>query len=97
MSPQGGNEMNECSLVISGEAGQGIQTVEHLVTRVLKDSGYHVFATKEYMSRVRGGSNSTSIRVSSGRVTSCAERIDLLIPLSPEGTPRGKMIESMRE
>lgn len=82
------NRPKEFSIVISGRAGQGIQTLEYLVTRVLKDSGYHVFATKEYMSRVRGGSNSTAIRVSSGRVTSFAERIDLLIPLSPDGIPR---------
>lgn len=80
----------EVSIVIIGEAGQGIQTLETLVTWVLKDSGYNVFATKEFMSRVRGGSNSTSIRVSENRVNTCVDRIDLLIPLAADGIPRLK-------
>jgi len=60
----------------------GIQTVEFLLTRILKLAGYNVFATKEYMSRIRGGTNSTEIRVSSGSVGASASRIDILIPLN---------------
>ncbi len=78
----------DVSVVICGEAGQGIQTLETLLTWVLKDSGYHVFATKEFMSRVRGGSNSTSIRVAAHRVDAYVDRIDILIPLSADGIPR---------
>jgi 2-oxoglutarate ferredoxin oxidoreductase subunit alpha len=74
----------DISIVLCGEAGQGIQTVEQLLTRILKLSGYYVFATKEYMSRVRGGSNSTQIRVSSNPVQAPIARIDLLIPLDKE-------------
>lgn len=70
------------SIVLAGEAGQGIQTVEYILTRVLKLSGYNVFASKEYMSRIRGGTNSTEIRISSRRVSSFLDRIDILIPLS---------------
>jgi 2-oxoglutarate ferredoxin oxidoreductase subunit alpha len=88
----GGKEMNdkslsrfkdEVSIVLCGEAGQGIQTVEHILTQTLKLSGYHVFSTEEYMSRIRGGSNSTLVRVSSNRVSAPVDRIDLLIPFSP--------------
>ena len=71
----------DVSIVLCGEAGQGIQTVEELLTRILKLSGYYVFATKEYMSRVRGGSNSTQIRVSNSPIQSPVSRIDILIPL----------------
>jgi 2-oxoglutarate ferredoxin oxidoreductase subunit alpha len=73
---------NDVSIVLCGEAGQGIQTVEHILTRVLKLAGYNVFSTKEFMSRIRGGSNSTSIRVSSGRTSAYVDRMDILIPLS---------------
>ncbi|MCX8117598.1 MAG: 2-oxoacid:acceptor oxidoreductase subunit alpha [Desulfobacterota bacterium] len=73
----------EISIVLCGEAGQGIQTVEHLLTRTLKLSGYHVFSSQEYMSRIRGGSNSTWIRVSNHRVAAPVNRIDLLIPFNP--------------
>ncbi|NIS74672.1 MAG: 2-oxoacid:acceptor oxidoreductase subunit alpha [Deltaproteobacteria bacterium] len=82
------NNGGEVSIVICGEAGQGIQTLETLVTWVLKNSGYNVFATKEFMSRVRGGANSTSIRVAAQRVAAYVDRIDLLIPLLPDGIPR---------
>jgi len=70
------------SIVLCGQAGQGIQTVEHLLTRIFKLAGYNVFATKEYMSRIRGGMNSTSIRVGSGPVRASVSGIDILIPLN---------------
>src|SRR4030042_1601060 len=70
------------SIVLCGQAGMGIQTVEGILTRMLKQAGYNVFATKEYMSRVRGGNNSTQIRVSSGPVSAFVNRTDILIPLN---------------
>ena len=73
---------DDISIVLCGEAGQGIQTVEHLLTRTLKLAGHNVFSTQEFMSRIRGGSNSTSIRVSSRRVSAPVDRADILIPLS---------------
>ena len=72
----------DVSIVICGEAGQGIQTVESILVQAIKMGGYHVFSSKEYMSRVRGGENSTEIRISSKRLTSYVERIDILLALS---------------
>jgi len=72
----------DVSIVLCGEAGQGVQTVEFLLTRLLKLAGHHVFATKEYMSRIRGGANSTTIRVANHRVAAYLERMDILIALS---------------
>lgn len=70
------------SIVLCGEAGQGIQTVEAILVQAIKMGGYHVFSSKEYMSRVRGGENSTEIRISSRRVTAYVDRIDVLLALS---------------
>jgi len=75
---------DDISIVLCGAAGQGIQTVEQLLTHAFKLSGYNLFSTKEYMSRVRGGSNSTQLRVSSKKVRACLERIDILFPLNRE-------------
>ncbi len=75
-----GVERGDISIVLCGQAGQGIQTVENILVHGLKLSGYHVFATKEYMSRVRGGMNSTEIRISSRRVSAYTDRIDILVP-----------------
>ena len=73
----------DISVVIGGAAGQGIQTVEAALMRILKDAGYGVFACKEYMSRVRGGSNSVEIRLSSMKAPRRAyvRRIDFLFAL----------------
>lgn len=70
------------SIVLCGQAGMGIQTVEFLLTRIFKLAGYNVFATKEYMSRIRGGTNSTEIRISSWPVSAFIRQIDILIPLN---------------
>ncbi len=72
----------EISIVITGAAGQGIQTVEILLTKILKLCGYNFFATKEYMSRVRGGNNSTEIRIAGHRISAHVDTIDLLFPLN---------------
>ncbi len=84
---------DDISIVLCGEAGQGIKTIEELVSSLLKQSGYNIFASKEYMSRVRGGSNSTLIRVSSKPVSAWKNQIDLLIPLDHTAIPHlGKRI-----
>ena len=70
------------SIVLCGEAGQGIQTVEIILVQAIKMAGYHVFSSKEYMSRVRGGLNSTEIRISSKRVFAYVDRIDILLAIN---------------
>jgi len=83
MSKELSSNNSKCvSICLCGQAGQGIQTVEHLLTRIFKLAGFNVFATKEYMSRVRGGMNSTSIRIGSGPVRAAASTIDILVPLN---------------
>lgn len=83
MTPLAANgECGDISVVLCGQAGQGIQTVERLLTRIVKTAGYNVFATKEYMSRVRGGMNSTQIRISQNPVKAFIGRTDILVPLN---------------
>lgn len=75
------------NIVLAGGAGQGIQAIESILVESIRRSGHHVFATKEYMSRVRGGMNSTSIRMSSRPVSAYSERIDILVALEPGAIP----------
>lgn len=79
--------VDDISIVVCGEAGQGVQTVEKLLTDALKLYGYNVFSSKEYMSRVRGGSNSTQVRAASKRVAAYVDRIDILVPLDKDAIP----------
>jgi 2-oxoglutarate ferredoxin oxidoreductase subunit alpha len=72
----------ELNIVVCGEAGQGIKTVESLLTGIFTAAGLYVYSTKEYMSRIRGGSNSTDLRVSAKPVRCPVERVDLLVALN---------------
>ena len=74
----------EVSIVFSAAAGLGLRTAEDLCRTVLSRAGFYVFTAREYMSRVRGGNNSTQIRVSTSPVRAATERMDWLIALSPK-------------
>ena len=69
------------SILLCGEAGQGMQTLESILVRIFKNSGFNVYATKEYMSRIRGGSNSVQIRISQNEVRApvCCPDIAMLL------------------
>ncbi|MGV8150244.1 MAG: 2-oxoacid:acceptor oxidoreductase subunit alpha [Candidatus Woesearchaeota archaeon] len=71
----------DVTIVLCGEAGQGIESLFGFLTKAFKNEGYNIFATKEYMSRVRGGENSATIRISSKPVEGYVERVDILLPL----------------
>jgi 2-oxoglutarate/2-oxoacid ferredoxin oxidoreductase subunit alpha len=75
---------DDISIVLAGEAGQGIQAIELIITHALKKAGHYIFSTSEFMSRIRGGSNSTEIRVSSRPVAAAVDRIDILVALDKE-------------
>jgi len=53
----------EFSVLIAGEGGQGAFSVEMELTEILSRLDYHFFATKKYMSRIRGGHNTHMIRI----------------------------------
>ena len=69
----------DVSIVLSGEAGQGLKTIEKILVSCAKFSGYNVFTVKEYMSRIRGGNNSISLRISSKKINAPINKIDLLV------------------
>lgn len=75
------------NILITGPAGSGIQTIENLLCAIFKEE-YYVFSTKEYMSRIRGGANTTTIRVEAKRVNAFSSRIDLLLSLDHRGLNR---------
>lgn len=78
---KGMNLSESINIVIAGEAGQGIETASEIVTKILHYNNYNVFSVNEYMSRIRGGSNSALIKVSSQKSPCFSKRIDLLFAL----------------
>lgn len=76
------------SIVLSGEAGKGIQTVEQLLITALRNCGYYFFSTSEFMSRIRGGNNTTEIRVGVSDAKAYTAQIDLLFVLNEDAIER---------
>ncbi len=70
--------------MIGGEAGQGIQTIGSVLSRVFSTSGLHVFTHQDYMSRIRGGHNYYQIRVSETPVHSSRSLVNILVALDDE-------------
>ncbi len=71
----------ELNVRLSGEAGQGVETLGLILCHVLKKSGFHFFASQDYMSRIRGGNNFVQFRVATRPVAASRDRVDLLVAL----------------
>jgi len=81
---------NVLSILLSGEAGQGLKTLEEMLLESFVQSGYFVFSYEELMSRIRGGNNTTLIRVSDEKIDSFVDQIDILFALSKNALYRVK-------
>jgi 2-oxoglutarate ferredoxin oxidoreductase subunit alpha len=77
----------DINIRISGGAGQGVHTVGAFVSRMAVASGYHFHSTQDYMSRIRGGRNSCSVRIMDAPVRAGREDADILLSLDPEHLP----------
>lgn len=78
------------TIVLTAAAGQGVETIEVLVSKTFKKSGFFIFSDKEYMSRVRGGVNSTTIRVSSKERKGYKQFADFLFLFTKEALNHSK-------
>ncbi len=72
------------NLLIGGEAGQGIETTVAMLEKFLKKSGYFVYTTRDFMSRVRGGHNFSIVRFADKAINSHSNILDGIIALNEE-------------
>lgn len=69
------------SILIGGQAGQGLQTISGVLARLFTRQGLHTFTHQDYMSRIRGGHNFNQIRFSDRPVSASRRRLDIIIAL----------------
>ncbi|OGR68191.1 MAG: hypothetical protein A2081_02560 [Elusimicrobia bacterium GWC2_61_19] len=81
---------NEINIRITGEAGQGIISAGMMLARMYTDSGRHVFAIQDYMSRIRGGNNFFQVRAATKPVAAPAKQADIIIALDKEAVEASK-------
>ncbi|PSQ29230.1 2-oxoacid:acceptor oxidoreductase subunit alpha [Halobacteriales archaeon QS_9_68_17] len=67
---------------IGGEAGDGIDSTGKIFAQALSRAGRHVFTSKDFASRIRGGYTAYKIRSSTDRVQSVVDRLDILVALT---------------
>jgi 2-oxoglutarate ferredoxin oxidoreductase subunit alpha len=72
------------TVLIGGEAGQGLVTVGQLLSKALVRAGWRICVTQGYQSRVRGGHNTWAVRFGAGEIGSPAESVDVLVALDQE-------------
>lgn len=74
---------NDLSILIGGEAGQGLVTAGTVLAKALVRTGYWISVTQSYESRIRGGHNTYTVRCGPRRILAPRESVDLLIALTP--------------
>jgi 2-oxoglutarate ferredoxin oxidoreductase subunit alpha len=80
--------INNMTIRIGGAAGDGVESTGAGFCMALARGGLHVFGLPDYYSRIRGGHNFFSIRVSDQPLYSHAEPVHLLLALTEETIPR---------
>lgn len=72
------------SVVVGGEAGQGISRSGMLLGKALMRCGFHCYGAIDYPSLIRGGHNFYQLRASARPVYSQTPHVDLLVALNRE-------------
>ena len=69
------------TILIGGEAGQGINKVSQILSNVLSKFGYFTFNYRDYQSLIRGGHNFNTLTISDEPVESHESKINILVAL----------------
>jgi len=77
----------DVTILVTGGAGQGVHTAGGLLSRIVAAAGHHFHATQDYMSRIRGGRNSYSVRVRDVPVRAGRAEADIVLALDPGHLP----------
>ncbi len=73
------------NLVIGGAAGQGLKTLDSILSKILFKMGFNLHSSKDYMSRIRGGHNFIKIRFDAQKeVLGPIVKEDILLALNKE-------------
>ncbi len=76
------NMAEDLNWAVGGEAGDGIDSTGKIFAQALARAGRHVFTSKDFASRIRGGYTAYKIRTSVNKVQSVVDRLDILVALT---------------
>jgi 2-oxoglutarate/2-oxoacid ferredoxin oxidoreductase subunit alpha len=73
--------MRECSVLIGGKAGEGINTAGLIIANLFSRLGYRIYMYFDYPSLIRGGHNFCIIRASERKIAAHRETVNVLLAL----------------
>ena len=76
--------INKLSLLVGGEAGEGISRSGYLFAKSCLRGGLYVFGTTDYQSLIRGGHNFFTVNVDDQEALSQSERANIIIALNKD-------------
>ncbi len=76
--------LDELTIKIAGDAGQGMQTISTVLAKAFKKAGLHIFVNQDFMSRIRGGNNFSQLRVSGNPLFAPREKSDIIVSMDKE-------------
>ncbi|MGQ9572270.1 MAG: 2-oxoacid:acceptor oxidoreductase subunit alpha [Dehalococcoidia bacterium] len=82
-----GTAVNDMSILIGGDAGQGVESSGAGLCQAFARGGLQVFAMQDYRSRIRGGHNFYQIRLSEQPLYSHSNPVQLVLALTAETVP----------
>jgi 2-oxoglutarate/2-oxoacid ferredoxin oxidoreductase subunit alpha len=75
-------ERDRFALKISGESGQGINSIGEIFAKLFKRHGYGIFGYREYPSLIKGGYSSFQLDISDHTINSSSAQCDILACLN---------------
>lgn len=76
--------LNDLSIRIGGEAGQGMESTAAGFAKALARGGLHVHLLQDFMSRIRGGHNYSQVRVAAEPLYGHSRHIQILLAFNAE-------------
>ncbi len=80
----------DISILVGGEAGDGIKQSGVIIAKIFNELGYHVFVYDDYQSLVRGGHNFSIVRVSDEKIYSHNDNVDLMVAFNQDTIEKHK-------
>ncbi len=83
-------ELSDVSVMVGGQGGDGTLTVSDLLGRYFRKRGLYVYASRNVLSRIRGGHADASVRACREPYSAVKAQIDALVAFDQEAVDLGK-------
>ena len=71
--------INKLGWKIGGEQGEGLEATTEVFSTVLNSLGYHMYSTRDFASRIKGGHSTSKICISEEKIDVIDYKTDILI------------------